>query len=266
MLRRCVKRSTSNRRRRGTARADAPAASSPIVITIDGPAGAGKSTAAKLLAKRLGLMYLDTGATYRALAFAVLERGIDPHRAAQVAALARRIDVDLKQADGGVLVLLDGRDVTREIRVERVTETAAIIAQHPAVRTALVGLQRRLAATQSLVAEGRDTGSVVFPDAALKFFLTANVRVRAQRRRGELEALYGEAPSITTLVSQLRRRDRLDRSRSMGPLVQPRGSIKVDTSEAGSDEVVSSMLRHVSLAVLRGGHGQHGACCDGACD
>jgi cytidylate kinase len=219
-----------------------------VVITIDGPAGVGKSTTAKLLARRLGLVYLDTGATYRALAYDVLAQDLDPRDAAAVAGRIPRLRLVLRQtAEGRLTVLLHGHDVTRAIRAERVTDAAAIIAQHPPVRAGLVRLQRRLARSQSIVVEGRDTGSVVFPSATYKFFLTADSRVRARRRREELLALHGEAPSVEQLTKQLRRRDRLDRTRAVGPLIRPEGSILVDTTDADSREVVERMLRRMPL-------------------
>ena len=217
------------------------------VITIDGPAGVGKSTTAKLLAKRLGLVYLDTGATYRAVAHEVLEQGVDPRRPAAVARVARSIRLKLgHSAIGQLVVKVAGRDVTRAIRSERVTEAAAIIAQHPQVRAAMVRLQRRLARGQSIVVEGRDTGSVVFPKASYKFFLTADASVRARRRQKELLSLHGHAPSFTMLAKQLRRRDQLDRSREVGPLIRPAGSILVNTSSSGAAEVVEWMLQHLA--------------------
>ena len=231
---------------------------SRLLITIDGPAGVGKSTVAQLLARRLQLQYLDTGATYRALAYEALARGLDPRDAARTARLARTLRVSIGQNGAGQPhVRLDGRDVTRQIRTERVTEAAAIIAQFPNVRTALVRLQRRLAAgpatptvvgarsSAGIVAEGRDTGSVVFPRAAYKFFLTADVRVRAVRRQMELRQLHGHSASRATITRQLRARDSLDLRRRMGPLVKPAGAVVVDTSRATARQVVERMLRHL---------------------
>lgn len=217
-----------------------------VVITIDGPAGVGKSTVAKLLAKTLGVQYLDTGATYRTLAYHALEQGVDPRNEAAVARLTRAIPLALEQLpSNGVRVLLSGRDVTRAIRTERVTEAAAIVAQHPRVRRAMVRLQRRLARKHSCVVEGRDTGSVVFPRATFKFFLTANASVRARRRHGELVAIQPQAPSVETIARQLRQRDRLDRQRAVGPLIRPADAVLVDTSTLNATEVVARMRRRL---------------------
>ncbi len=217
-----------------------------LVITIDGPAGVGKSTAAKLLAQRLNLRYLDTGATYRTLAYAALRQQIDLNDRARLARLGRTLRITLEPlASGGMRVRLGAEDVTRQIRTERVTEAAAVLAQYPAVRKALVSLQRRLARSHGVVAEGRDTGSVVFPQAPYKFFLTANTSVRAKRRQEELRGVQGHAPSTTQIAHKLRERDRLDRTRRIGPLVKPSDAVVVDTSDLGVDDVVKRLLQHV---------------------
>lgn len=214
-----------------------------MIVTIDGPAGAGKSTVAKMLASRLRLQYLDTGATYRALACQALREGIDPRDEAAVARLIARLRLTLSRgARGRCRVALGGRDVTRDIRTEPVTEAAAIIAQFPAVRAAMVRLQRRLARGRSIVAEGRDTGSVVFPRATHKFFLDADMRVRARRRHAELEDLHAGSPTVTQIERQLASRDRLDRTRSVGPLVQPPGAVRIDTTALSAEHVVERLL------------------------
>jgi len=218
-----------------------------LIITIDGPAGVGKSTVAKLLARRLRLFYLDTGATYRALAYEALRRGVDPRRETAVARVAGRMRLQLDWDPArGLRVLLNGRDVTRHIRTEAVTEAAAVIAQHPDVRAVLVRLQRRLASGPRVVAEGRDTGTVVFPHAAYKFFLTARHAVRARRRQMELQALPGRSPTLARIAGQLKARDALDRSRTVGPLVKPPKAIVVDTSRLPAEQVVERMLSALS--------------------
>ncbi len=221
----------------------------------------GKSTVAKLLAKRLRLLYVDTGATYRALAYELLTRRLDPRREAHVARMARALNVRLRQsATNGFAVLLNRRDVSRIIRTEAVTEIAAIIAQHPRVRAELVRVQRRLAHGMRMVVEGRDTGTVVFPRAPYKFFLTAKAAVRAKRRRAELSAIQGHAPSLSTLQRQLARRDRLDRRRAVGPLRTPVGAITLDTSTLTAEEVVARILAHLSLESFEGGARHTGSC------
>ncbi|MBI2495855.1 MAG: (d)CMP kinase [Candidatus Omnitrophica bacterium] len=223
----------------------------PFIITIDGPAGVGKSTVAKLLAKRLGLTYLDTGATYRALAYAAVKTDLNLITdVKELTGLARELPLRLRPASkGGLRVLLDTVDVTNEIRTEEVSEAAAQVSQHPDVRAAMVALQRRLANRHGIVVEGRDTGSVVFPRATHKFFLNADPAIRARRRQRELLQLYGARSPIVQVQEQLHLRDRLDRTRRVGPLVKPTGAVEVDTSHLTAAEVVRVMLRHIHKTV-----------------
>jgi CMP/dCMP kinase len=227
----------------------------PFVVTIDGPAGVGKSTAARLLAKELGLVYLDTGATYRALAYAALRRTMHPIVDAKaISSLARRFKLKFHyKSDGTLQVLLTGRDITTAIRTEEITEAAAQIAQHPDVRKAMVACQRRLAEEQGpgVVVEGRDTGSVVFPHAAFKFFLDADPAIRAERRQREMARMYGTLPPLVQVREQLNFRDRLDRHRRVGPLVKPDGAILVDTSHLSTEEVVRQMVEVVRRSAAR---------------
>ena len=229
---------------------------SGFVITIDGPAGVGKSTVAKRLAKRLDLTYLDTGATYRALAYAAVKADLNPITdVKQLTGLARELPLQLRPAPkGGVRVLLNGADVTNEIRTEEVSEAAAQVSQHPDVRAAMVALQRRLANPawrdqpanrHGVVVEGRDTGSVVFPRATHKFFLDADPSIRARRRQRELLRLYGARSPIAQVQEQLHFRDRLDQTRRVGPLVKPTGAVAINTSHVTAAEVVRIMLRHI---------------------
>ncbi|MBI4342421.1 MAG: (d)CMP kinase [Candidatus Omnitrophica bacterium] len=218
-----------------------------MVITIDGPAGVGKSTAAKTLARRLGLMYLDTGATYRTLAYAARRRQLHPVADAdRIAELARQLPIELRVRDDGSLqVRLSGEDISAAIRTEEVTEAAALVSQHPPVRRALVKRQRELADRHGVVVEGRDTGSVVFPKASHKFFLDADPEVRAHRRQRELARLYGARSPIAQIREQLHFRDGLDRTRRVGPLVKPRGAIAINTTHRTINQVVQMMLRHI---------------------
>lgn len=216
-------------------------------MTIDGPAGCGKSTVAKLLAKRLGLTYLDTGATYRTLALAALQE--EPPvvaDAARLAALARQLPIRLETAaDGRLRVFLGDDEITAKIRSERVTEAAAQVSQYPEVRDAMVERQRQLADTGGVVVEGRDTGSVVFPHAAYKFFLDAPPAVRAKRRQEELAKHYGSQTPLAMIREQIELRDGLDRSRKVGPLVQPADAVLIDTSRKTVQGVVQEMLRAI---------------------
>ena len=200
------------------------------VIAIDGPAGSGKSTVARLLAERLGLRYLDTGAMYRAVTFAALRRNIDPADADPVAALARKVDLEVTLD----AVRVDGVDATIEIRGPEVTRAVSSVAANPEVRTELVARQREWATRHGGgVIEGRDIGSVVFPDAELKVYLDARPEVRAARRSKEVSDLDYE-----TVAADIARRDALDQGREASPLTRAGDAVEVDTSDLGIDEIV----------------------------
>ncbi len=199
------------------------------VIAIDGPAGAGKSTVARALAARLGLQYLDTGAMYRAVTLAAMRRGIDPADVDRVAALAE--EVSLEVGEHGVLV--DGFDATSDIRSSEVTTAVSAVAANSRVRAELVQRQRMWANDRGGgVLEGRDIGSVVFPDAELKLYLTASPRVRAERRGAETGG------NVDEIEASIAKRDRHDQSRADGPLVEAAGSIVVDTTGLSIDQVL----------------------------
>jgi cytidylate kinase len=216
-----------------------------MIVTLDGPAGAGKSTAARALAARLGWCYMDTGAMYRAVALVALERGVPLDDAPLVAALAERLSIEFR--DGRVLA--DGRDVSEEIRTERVTRATRPVADAPPVRDALKRMQRRMAAGLDLVTEGRDQGSEVFPDAELKVFLTATAGERARRRHAE-EIDRGLASSLETVEREQARRDEGDRTRPVGALRPAADAMVVETDGLSRDEVVE---RLVALVRARGG-------------
>ena len=208
------------------------------VIAIDGPAGSGKSTVGRRLAERLGLTYLDTGAMYRAVAFAAIRQGVDPDEADSVAALARAIDIVVD--DDGVRV--DDIDATVEIRGPEVTRAVSMVAANPAVREELRARQRAWALERGGgVIEGRDIGTVVFPDATLKVYLTASVEVRARRRAKEMTDLeYDE------VAADIARRDAADSGRTDSPLATAGDAVVVDTSELGIDqavELIAEMVR-----------------------
>jgi len=203
------------------------------VIAIDGPAGSGKSTVARGLADRLGLEYLDTGAMYRAVTFAALRRGLDPADAGPTAELARTVTLSV-DSDG---VRVDGVDATIEIRGPEVTRAVSIVAANAEVRKEMVRRQREWATERNGgVLEGRDIGTVVFPDALLKVYLTARPEVRAERRAAEVSQLDYE-----TVAADLARRDALDEGRTASPLAQADDAIQLDTSDMTIDQIIDEL-------------------------
>jgi CMP/dCMP kinase len=213
------------------------------VITIDGPAGAGKSTAARELARRLGYRLLDTGAMYRALAWAVREAGIPAEDGPALRTLLERTTVELRDDR----VLVNGRDVTGEIRTPAIGELTSLLTMLRAVRDKLTPVQRALAARGGVVLEGRDTGSVVCPDAEVKFYLDADLDARARRRQEEL-AERGERLDLAAVREDVARRDRQDMGRAIAPLVCPADAVVVDTTGLGEDVVVERLLEAVERA------------------
>ncbi|MBN1555647.1 MAG: (d)CMP kinase [Phycisphaerae bacterium] len=216
-----------------------------MVITIDGPAGAGKSTAARRLAGAMGVSFLDTGATYRAVTLRALKAGDDLSNSDRLVEHIRAMDLKLTPQPNGLHVLLDGRDVTEDIRTEEVSQNARFAAGAPPVREELVNLQRRIGTELGdFVTEGRDQGTVVFPDADVKFYLDADPNERARRRREEL-AQRGEQADIETILQAILARDESDAGRSVGPLRVPDGAIRVDTTGYSIEETVEQLLRQV---------------------
>jgi CMP/dCMP kinase len=208
------------------------------VIAIDGPAGSGKSTVARALAQALDLRYLDTGAMYRSVAFAALRRGIDPEDAEPVARVAR--EFDLRMEDDGI-VKVDGVDATIEIRGPEVTRAVSIVAANPLVREEMRSRQREWATKNGGgVMEGRDIGTVVFPDAALKVYLDASPEVRADRRSKEVTDL-----SYETVAADIARRDALDQGRDDSPLRMADDAVIIDTSNRSIDEIVEQVMKHL---------------------
>ena len=207
-----------------------------MIVTIDGPAGSGKSTAARLLAQRLGFQFLDTGAMYRAVALECLALGIDLSDEAGVAEVARRLNILAL----GPSVRSNGRDVTAAIRAPEVSGAASRVAANPAVREAMVRLQREAAAGHKIVTEGRDQGTVVFPDAICKFYLTADPDERARRRQRELEE-QGEHVAFEEMRAQILERDTRDKTRKNAPLIAAHDAQRIDTSKMTTDEVVRSL-------------------------
>lgn len=207
-----------------------------MIITIDGPAASGKGTVARGLADRLGFAYLDTGAMYRAVALAALRRGVDCDDAEAVSALLGNIHIEMPPDR----VLLNGEDVTAAVRSPEVSRGASQVAAIPPVRAFLVPQQRRIAAGRDIVCEGRDQGTVVFPDAPVKFYVTADVRTRAERRFQELAA-RGVATTLDREVAELVERDRRDSERPDGPLRQPPDAVVVDTTHLTPAEVLDRL-------------------------
>jgi cytidylate kinase len=204
------------------------------VVAIDGPAGSGKSTVARTLAARLGVPYLDTGAMYRAVAFAALRRGVDPEDAETVARIAEHLQLEVVDGD----VTVDGVDASIEIRGAEVTRAVSAVAANPDVRRELVRRQREWVAEHggSAVVEGRDIGTVVFPDAPLKAYLTARLEVRAGRRHKEVADLEYEA-----VVADMARRDTIDEGREVDPLLCADDAVRIDTTDRSVDEIVDDL-------------------------
>jgi len=208
-----------------------------MIITLDGPAGAGKSSTARALARRLGWCYIDTGAMYRAVALAALERGVPLEDAPRVAALAESIRIEF--SDGAVLV--DGRDVSTEIRTERITLATRPVADAPPVRDAMKKVQRRMAQGIDVVTEGRDQGSVVFPQAELKVFLTASAEERARRRHRE-EIDRGQAATLEAVLEAQSARDDADRSRPVGTMRPADDAVVLETDGMSPEEVIDRLV------------------------
>ena len=219
-----------------------------VIIAIDGPAGAGKSSTAKALASRLNFSYIDTGAMYRALTFKALRDKINLENEPELVKLAQQTSIDLQgNPQTGLKVLLDGQDVSTEIRTIEVTNNTFYVARAPKVREVLVTWQRAIGQRKSIVMEGRDIGTVVFPNARYKFYLDADVEVRARRRIKELEE-KGKAVDAQKITKELQERDQRDISRSAGPLKKANDAIYIDSTHMSIDQVVDKMLTFISNA------------------
>ena len=217
-------------------------------IAIDGPAGAGKSTIARRVAKGLGFVYVDTGAMYRAMALLCLRKGLRPEDAQAVSQAAGAAQITISYIAGEQRVLLDGEDVSGQIRTEEVGNMASAISAYPAVRAHLLGLQRSLAARSSVIMDGRDIGTCVLPDAEAKVFLTASPQVRAMRRFKELKE-KGEMCNLQEIEQDIIERDQRDMNRAASPLKQAEDAVLVDGSHMGIDQVVAAVI---DVAVSRG--------------
>ena len=224
-----------------------------MIVAIDGPSGSGKSSVAREVARRCGLTYLDTGAMYRSVALACLRRGVDPEDAEATAELARAVSIRFEGADGAggaQRVLLDGQDVSEAIRTAEVERAVSPVSANPAVREAMVALQRSFGERGDVVAEGRDIGTVVFPGADVKVFLTARPEARARRRavqRGGGNLAQGrdvavDADQERAILADLVRRDEYDSSREASPLRPAEGATHIDSSDLTFDEVVGAVI------------------------
>lgn len=225
----------------------------PLVIAIDGPAGAGKSTVAQGLARELGLPYVDSGATYRAAALKVLEAAIPLSIEDRIAAILSVTVLEGVAADDTFRVLLDGKDVTGQIRSPEVTEAASVVSRIPRVRQALIAVQRKFARGRGVIMEGRDIGTVVFPGAALKVFLTASPLERARRRMKDEKSRNVSLGEVTLEIEQ---RDRRDSDRKISPLVAAPGAYHIDSTGLSAGEVVHRILHRLEEKKLISGMGR----------
>lgn len=212
-----------------------------MIVTIDGPAGTGKSTAARRLAERLGFQFLDTGAMYRVVALRCLEQAANPESDEASGALARSAEITFEDCR----TFLGGRDVSQLIRETNVTQAASLVARNPSVRSAMVGLQRAFATGRDIVTEGRDQGTVVFPLAELKLYLTADPVERARRRFDELRA-QGQSVTIEELLEQQGLRDQRDQTRDVAPLRAADDAVVIDTTALSIEQVLERMLELVA--------------------
>lgn len=221
-----------------------------MVVTIDGPAGAGKTSVSKLLAQRLGYRYIDTGALYRGIALAAHEAGIAPDDDKALARLCQSLFLDFAKSPDGLRLMLNERDITDLIRTPQVTMMASAVSARPVVRDYLLEIQRTMGAGKSVVLEGRDMGTVVFPDAEMKFFLDADPKLRAKRRFEELQAKDGNSNRLQDVEKDMQLRDKNDSSRSVAPLKPAEDAIRIDSTQLTIEQVVAAMLGHIRVKAV----------------
>ena len=219
-----------------------------MIIAIDGPAASGKSTSAKLLAKKLGYLYLDTGAMYRCIAFSILENKIDISNQGSLTKFLKNFEIDLKKTNNNLSFFVNGKNVTNKIRKSDVSQKVSKVSAIPIIREYMVRIQRSFTKNNSCVMEGRDIGTVVFPNAEFKFFFIASDEVRAKRRQLELESL-GEKKSLVNLMHEIKKRDKFDSERGHSPLRKAFNAIEVDTTNMTIDEQVNFMLSKIKLKI-----------------
>ena len=219
-----------------------------MIIAIDGPAATGKSTSAKLVSQKLGFTYLDTGAMYRCVTLLVLRNNVEITNQDHLTSLLNNFQLDIKKNGKDHLFLLDGKDVSKDIRSSNVTDNVSAVSALPVVRKKLVSIQKKIADNQDSVVEGRDIGTVVFPNADVKFFIVADTVVRAKRRQLDLKRL-GEDKTIDSLIKEIRDRDNYDSQRKISPLTKAIDAIEVNTTNTTIDEQVNFMVNKVKLLI-----------------
>ncbi len=221
-----------------------------MIIAIDGPAGAGKSTVAKELARKLGFLYIDTGAMYRAIAWKALREGTAIEDTERIGRLAEASRIELSGTVDAMQVMIDGVNITGEIRTPEISQAASKVSAIPAVRRALVARQQEIGRVGDVVMEGRDIGTVVFPDAEAKFYLDASSEARAQRRFAEDQAKGVAVKSLDVMQREIESRDHRDKTREDSPLALADDAIHIDSSEADADEVIEKILSIVQAKIV----------------
>lgn len=219
-----------------------------ITVAVDGPAGAGKSTIAKRIAKELGIIYLDTGAMYRTVALKAIQRGIDTRDDVNLPALVKDIDIKVQYMDGEQRIFLDGKDVSRDIRTNEISMGASNVGVIPEVRIKLVELQRKIADVQSVVMDGRDIGTYVLPNAKIKIFLTASAKKRAERRYLEMQEKGETTLRLEEVLEDIEKRDHNDSTREFAPLKKADDAVEIDSTNMSIEEVIDKVKN-----IMKGG-------------
>jgi len=217
-----------------------------MVIAIDGPAGSGKSTVAKIVAEKLRFRYIDTGSMYRAVAWKSLLKNVDLSNEKMVAEIAHNVEIDLVPEEGGQSVFVDGENATNQLKQEKISRAAAVVAAQPMIRKIMTKKQRELGNREDVVMDGRDIGTVVFPQAEKKFFLDAEPKERGRRRFDELKTKNQEANlDLATIIEQIKQRDYEDRTRKIAPLRQADDAISIDTTHLDISQVVDQVMKEI---------------------
>ena len=217
-----------------------------MVIAIDGPAGSGKSTVAKIVAEKLRFRYIDTGSMYRAVAWKSLLKNVDLSNKEMVAEIAHNVEIDLVPEEGGQSVFVDGENATNQLKQEKISRAAAVVAAQPMIREIMTKKQRELGNREDVVMDGRDIGTVVFPQAEKKFFLDAEPKERGRRRFDELKTKNQEANlDLATIIEQVKQRDHEDRTRKIAPLRQANDAISIDTTHLDISQVVDQVMKEI---------------------